>query len=66
MLRSIKQLYRHTLGESDGEIGQVKDFYFDDRSRGESKIFANLTKEAILQVQPCDDVSLGAAPKKTS
>jgi len=30
MLRSIKQLYGHKLGAKDGEIGQVKDFYFDD------------------------------------
>jgi uncharacterized protein YceK len=30
MLRSIKQLYGEKLGASDGEIGQVKDFYFDD------------------------------------
>jgi hypothetical protein len=30
MLRSIKQLYGSTLGALDGEIGQVKDFYFDD------------------------------------
>jgi hypothetical protein len=30
MLRSIKQLYGNKLGASDGEIGQVKDFYFDD------------------------------------
>ncbi len=32
MLRSIKQLYEDKLGASDGEIGQVEDFYFDDRS----------------------------------
>jgi hypothetical protein len=32
MLRSIKQLYGDKLGASDGEIGHVKDFYFDDRS----------------------------------
>jgi len=32
MLRSIKQLYRVKLGASDGEIGHVKDFYFDDRN----------------------------------
>src|SRR3984957_15333038 len=32
MLRSIKQLYGNTLGASDGEIGQVKDFYFDDQN----------------------------------
>lgn len=32
MLQSIKQLYGNKLGASDGDIGQVKDFYFDDRS----------------------------------
>jgi hypothetical protein len=31
MLRSIKHLYGAKLGASDGEIGHVKDFYFDDR-----------------------------------
>jgi sporulation protein YlmC with PRC-barrel domain len=30
MLQSIKQLYGETLRASDGEIGHVKDFYFDD------------------------------------
>lgn len=29
MLRSLKQLYGHKLGAKDGEIGQIKDFYFD-------------------------------------
>lgn len=32
MLRSVKQLYGDKLGASDGEIGQVRDFYFDDKS----------------------------------
>ena len=32
MLRSIKQLYGVKLGASDGEIGHVKDFYFDDQT----------------------------------
>jgi hypothetical protein len=32
MLQSLKQLYGNKLGASDGEIGHVKDFYFDDRS----------------------------------
>jgi len=32
MLRSINQLYGNQLGASDGEIGHVKDFYFDDQS----------------------------------
>src|SRR5271166_7106948 len=31
MLLSIKQLYGEKLGASDGEIGHVKDFYFDDQ-----------------------------------
>jgi len=31
MLRSIKQLYGDKLASPDGEIGRVKDFYFDDR-----------------------------------
>ena len=30
MLRSIKQLYGDSLRASDGEIGHIKDFYFDD------------------------------------
>jgi len=32
MFRSIKQLHGRKLGASDGEIGHVKDFYFDDQS----------------------------------
>lgn len=32
MLRSLKQLYGNKLGASDGEIGHVKDFYFDDQN----------------------------------
>lgn len=32
MLRSIKQLYGNKLGASDGEIGHVKDFYFEDQN----------------------------------
>jgi hypothetical protein len=31
MLRSIKQLYGDKLGASDGDIGHVKDFFFDDQ-----------------------------------
>jgi hypothetical protein len=31
MLRSIEQLYGDKLGASDGDIGHVKDFYFDDQ-----------------------------------
>ncbi len=32
MSLSIKQLYGNKLGATDGEIGHVKDFYFDDRT----------------------------------
>ncbi len=32
MLRSMKQLYGNKLGATDGEIGHVKDFYFDDQN----------------------------------
>ena len=32
MLRSIKQLYGDSLRAADGEVGHIKDFYFDDRS----------------------------------
>ena len=31
MLRSLKQLYGDKLGASDGEVGHVKDFYFEDQ-----------------------------------
>ena len=31
MIRSLKQLYGNHLGASDGQLGAVKDFYFDDR-----------------------------------
>ena len=34
MLQSIKELNRHKLGASDGDIGHVKDFYFDDQNWG--------------------------------
>ncbi len=30
MLQSLKKLYSDKLGASDGDLGQVKDFYFDD------------------------------------
>lgn len=32
MLRSVKRLYGQKLGASDGAIGHVKDFYFDDQN----------------------------------
>ena len=32
MLRSLKPLYGNKLGAADGDIGHVKDFYFDDQN----------------------------------
>lgn len=32
MLQSIKQFYGNNLGASDGQIGHVRDFYFDDKN----------------------------------
>jgi hypothetical protein len=32
MWRSVKQLYGDKIGALDGEIGHVKDFYFDDQN----------------------------------
>jgi hypothetical protein len=32
MLRSLKQLLGNQLDATDGEIGPVKDFYFDDQN----------------------------------
>ena len=32
MLQNIKDLYGHALAASDGHIGHVKDFYFDDHA----------------------------------
>ena len=32
MLQSIAKLYGYKLGASDGELGRVKDFYFDDQT----------------------------------
>jgi hypothetical protein len=33
MLQSLKELYGDILGASDGNIGAVKDFYFDEQNR---------------------------------
>ena len=32
MLRSIKDLEGYAVGATDGTIGHVEDFYFDDRA----------------------------------
>jgi hypothetical protein len=41
MLRSIKKLFGDKLGAVDGEIGHIKDFYFDDRNWGVRYVVAD-------------------------
>jgi hypothetical protein len=60
MLPSINHLFGNKLGALDGEIGQVKDVYFDDEdwatriSYGESKAYVNLNTEAVERsAAPC-------------
>jgi hypothetical protein len=52
MLQSIKQLCGNKLGASDGEIGKVKDFYFDDQNWAVRYVVANtgtwLTSRQVL------------------
>ena len=66
MLRSIKQLYGDKLGALDGEIGHVKDFYFDDANWGVRYVVADtgswLTGRLVL-VSPRSLGRLGQAGK---
>jgi len=41
MLQSLKQLYGNKLGASDGDIGHIKDFYFDDQNWAVRYVVAN-------------------------
>ncbi len=62
MLRSIKQLYGEKLGALDGEIGQVKDFYFDDDKWGVRYVVADtgswLTGRQVLLSPPICSAAL--------
>jgi hypothetical protein len=44
MLRSLRQLYGKKLGASDGDIGHVKDFYFND----DNGLSAMLSRTPVL------------------
>lgn len=52
MLRRLKHLFSDRLGALDGEIGPVKDFYFDDRSWAVRYLIADtgswLTERKVL------------------
>jgi len=41
MLQNIKELYGNKLAASDGDIGHVKDFYFDDKTWAVRYLVAN-------------------------
>ena len=41
MLHNIKELYGNKLAASDGDIGQVEDFYFDDKTWAVRYLVAN-------------------------
>ena len=41
MLINIKELYGHKLTASDGDIGRVQDFYFDDKTWAVRYLFAD-------------------------
>ena len=66
MLRSIKQLYGDKLGAADGEIGHVKDFYFDDQNWAVRYVVADtgtwLPERQVL-ISPHSLVSLDQAGK---
>ena len=57
MLQSLKQLYGDKLGASDGEIGHVKDFYFDDQNWAVRYVVADtgswLPGRQVLYLSPC-------------
>jgi len=41
MLQNIKELYSNKLTASDGDIGHVEDFYFDDKTWAVRYLVAN-------------------------
>jgi hypothetical protein len=66
MLQSIKQLCGEKLGASDGDIGHVKDFYFDDQNWAVRYVIADtgtwLPKRQVL-ISPYAFGSLQQAEK---
>ena len=64
MLRSLKELYGNKLGASDGEIGRIKDVYFDDQNWAIRYLVADtgtwLTDRKVL-ISPHSLASLAAS-----
>lgn len=48
MPRSLTDMQDYAIGATDGDIGHVKDFYFDDN------LSLNLTREAVKGAPPYD------------
>jgi hypothetical protein len=61
---AIRQLVIKTGHRLSGREVQIPSSKVDRISWDESRVFVNLTKEAILQAPACDDASVGAAPKE--
>jgi hypothetical protein len=61
---AIDQLVIKTGHRFSGKEVQIPSGKVDRISWDESKVFVNLTKEAILRAPACDDASVGAAPKE--
>ena len=61
---AIDQLVIKTGHRLSGKEVQIPSGKVDRISWDESKVFVNLTKEAILRAPACDDASVGAAPKE--
>jgi sporulation protein YlmC with PRC-barrel domain len=62
MSRSIKQLLGDPLGASDGDIGHVKDFYFDDKSWTIGELIVKTghlfsSNEVLIPVSKVDRIS---------
>jgi hypothetical protein len=57
MLQNIKELYGRKLAALDGDIGHVKDFYFDDENWVIRYLVADtgswLTGRLVLFTPPC-------------
>ncbi len=63
MLRSVKQLHGDKLGAVDGEIGHVKDFYFDDQNWAVRYVVADTGSWLSGRLVLLSPVALGSLAK---
>ena len=72
MLRSMKELYGYTIRATDGDIGKVYEFYFDDEVWTIQYLMADigswisgrsvLISRAVLQASPSPDLMAHILP----